>query len=78
MGSLAETVLRRVIARISNLRMVEPPKRSADSLRLVFALERTDAREGQDWRVWINGPDTPMTESQLFSYFGRELALQGF
>src|ERR1700693_2444699 len=49
MSSLAENILRQVIARIPNLKMIEPPKALANHHQLVFALERTDMQEGQDW-----------------------------
>ena len=74
----ATAVLRKLVATIPNLQMTELPKASANSLGLVYALARTDALDGEDWRVWINGPIGEISEIALVFYFRQELSRQGF
>jgi hypothetical protein len=75
---LADVVLRDLVSPISNLQMLEPPKPRANSIGVVYPLMRTDAKEGEDFRVWIDGPTGEATEAALNSYFRQQLALQGF
>ena len=76
--SLAEAVLRQLIDQVPNLRMDEPPKSVANSTQVIFAPTRTDAKDGEEFRVWIQGPSAPMIPSDLRAFLKRQLTVQGF
>jgi len=66
------------LATVSGLEMIEKPMRMGNSIRTVFPLTRTVPASTGDSRVWLTGPDTPMSYEEKVKYFQCELALQGF